>query len=49
MNRVSKLRKVAKAAGYRLHYNNVSETYSLHGKEDFYGLTLEEAEAKVGG
>jgi hypothetical protein len=45
--RVRKLRAAAKAAGYRLHYDNVGETYSLHGPQHFYGLTLDEAEVRI--
>ena len=48
MNRVRRLRRAAKAAGYRLHYDNVGDSYSLHGPEDLYGLTLEQAEARFG-
>jgi hypothetical protein len=46
--RVRRLRAVARAAGYRLHYDNVGNSYSLHGAEHFYGLTLEQAEGQVG-
>jgi hypothetical protein len=50
VNRVRRLRRAARAAGYRLHYDNVGDSYSLHGPgpEDFYGLTLEQAEARFG-
>jgi hypothetical protein len=44
--RIRRLRAAAKSAGYRLHYDG--EAYSLHGPENFYGLTLDEAEAKFG-
>jgi hypothetical protein len=46
--RVRRLRAAARTAGYRLHYDNVGDSYSLHGAEHFYGLTLEQAEGQVG-
>ena len=49
MNKVSKVRAAAKKAGYKLHYNNANDTYSLHGVKDIYGLTLNEAKAIVNG
>ena len=45
--RIRALRAAAKAAGYRVHYDNVGEVYALHGTDHIYGLTLSEAEARL--
>jgi hypothetical protein len=43
--RVRSLRAAAGIAGYRLHYDG--QNYSLLGEENYYGMGLSEAEAKV--
>lgn len=44
--RVQKLRIAARKAGYRLHYSKVGG-YSLHGPNNYYGLSLDDAEAII--
>jgi hypothetical protein len=43
--RVRSLRAAAGIVGYRLHYDG--QNYSLLGEENYYGMGLAEAEAKV--
>lgn len=45
--RVRRLRVAARRAGYQVHYDRVGRTYSLHGRDHLYGLTIGEAEGQV--